>query len=339
MEDVEKIITGELRPFIKDVKGDDFYSPLFRGLAIIAPNFQPHYTINFPAPLFSSKIKYYKRLIDNSITDELNKLFELLGSSESDLILFHRKKLFEKIKSYIESVQRYIEINQFDLSEITSKYADFSINVQHNESTYIFNYMLSALFRCYLEFQAHYIQFIEEDKRQTISDFYTLILKKQVPENPYIEGVVENTIIHAPEEGVDSESTHEEISVSVQLVQDNYSRFVNEVKPYIFEDLPKFAQLSKENQKRLITLIVSNELPFAVAMLQFLEYPKRLKEVYSLNKEKQYSHIAKALGFSKRSVKGNFLVLSPNSDEDRSRYTSFQNEKKVEEEYNLLLPK
>jgi|LSQX01.2.fsa_nt_gb hypothetical protein len=339
MEDVEKIITGELRPFIKDVKGDDFYSPLFRGLAIIAPNFQPHYTINFPAPLFSSKIKYYKRLIDNSITSELNKLFELLGSSESDLILFHRKKLFEKIKSYIESVQRYIEINQFDLSEITSKYADFSINVQHNESTYIFNYVLSALFRCYLEFQAHYIQFIEEDKRQTISDFYTLILKKQVPENPYIEEVVENTIIHVPEEGVGSESTHEEISVSVQLVQDNYSRFVNEVKPYIFEDLPKFVQLSKENQKRLITLIVSNELPFAVAMLHFLEYPKRLKEVYSLNKEKQYSHIAKALGFSKRSVKGNFLVLSSTSDEDRSRYTSYLYENKVEEEYNLLLYK
>ncbi len=186
MEDVEKIITGELRPFIKDVKGDDFYSPLFRGLAIIAPNFQPHYTINFPAPLFSSKIKYYKRLIDNSITDELNKLFELLGSSESDLILFHRKKLFEKIKSYIESVQRYIEINQFDLSEITSKYADFSVNFQHNECTYIFNYILTALIRCYLEFQAHYIQYIEEDKQYSISDFYIQILKKQTPENTFI---------------------------------------------------------------------------------------------------------------------------------------------------------
>lgn len=186
MEDVEKIITGELRPFIKDVKGDDFYSPLFRGLAIIAPNFQPHYTINFPAPLFSSKIKYYKRLIDNSITDELNKLFELLGSSESDLILFHRKKLFENIKSYIESVQRYIEINQFDLSEITSKYADFSVNFQHNECTYIFNYILTALIRCYLEFQAHYIQYIDEDKQYSISDFYIQILKKQTPENTFI---------------------------------------------------------------------------------------------------------------------------------------------------------
>jgi hypothetical protein len=186
MEDIEKIVIGELRPFITDLKGDDYYSPMFRGLTLITPNFQPHYKISFPAPLLSSKIKYYKRLVDNNITSELNKLFELLDRGEADLILFHRKKLFEKIKSYLEDTQRYIVFNQFDLSEITSKYADFSVNFQHNECTYIFNYILTALIRCYLEFQAHYIQYIEEDKQYSISDFYIQILKKQTPENTFI---------------------------------------------------------------------------------------------------------------------------------------------------------
>lgn len=338
MEDIEKIVIGELRPFITDLKGDDYYSPMFRGLTLITPNFQPHYKISFPAPLLSSKIKYYKRLVDNNITSELNKLFELLDRGEADLILFHRKKLFEKIKSYLEDTQRYIVFNQFDLSEITSKYADFSVNFQHNECTYIFNYMLTALIRCYLEFQAHYIQFIEDDKQHTISDFYTQILKKQVPENPFIEEVVEVSVPVSKEEVV-IENTDEDISIATQLAQDNSSRFINEVTLYKFEDLPKYAQLNKDNQKRLITLIVSRGLPFAIAMLHFLEYPERLKDAYSMNKEKQYRHIAKALNASVRSVKGNFLVLNPNSDEDRSRYTSFQNEKKVEEEYNLLLPK
>lgn len=94
--------------------------------------------------------------------------------------------MFEKIKSYLEDTQRYIVFNQFDLSEITSKYADFSVNFQHNECTYIFNYILTALIRCYLEFQAHYIQYIEEDKQYSISDFYIQILKKQTPENTFI---------------------------------------------------------------------------------------------------------------------------------------------------------
>ena len=55
---------------------------------------------------------------------------------------------------------------------------------------YIFNYMLTALIRCYIEFQARYKQFIDEDRQFLISDFYTQILKRQTPENTFIEEVV-----------------------------------------------------------------------------------------------------------------------------------------------------
>lgn len=186
MTNIESIMIGDLRPFKQDSKGDDFYSPAFRGLASVEPKFQPCYKINFPAPLLSPKTKYYKRLIDNDITNKLNELFELLDGNGADLILFHRKKLFVLIKSHLESIQKYIDFNQHDLSEITSRYADFSKNLQHSECTYIFNYMLTALICCYIEFQEHYKQFIDEDKQFTISDFYTQILKRQTPENTFI---------------------------------------------------------------------------------------------------------------------------------------------------------
>lgn len=197
MTNIESIVIGDLRPFKQDSKGDDFYSPAFRGLALVEPKFQPCYKINFPAPLLSPKTKYYKRLIDNDITNKLNELFELLDGNGADLILFHRKKLFELIKSHLESIQKYIDFNQHNLSEITSRYADFSKNLQHSECTYIFNYMLTALIRCYIEFQARYKPFIDEDKQFTISDFYTQILKRQTPENTFI---TENpAIIHIEE--------------------------------------------------------------------------------------------------------------------------------------------
>jgi len=41
-----------------------------------------------------------------------------------------------------------------------------------------------------------------------------------------------------------------------------------------------------------------------------------------MNKEKQYKHIAKCLSAVERSVKGNFLVLNPQSKEDRLKYTA-----------------
>jgi hypothetical protein len=186
MTNIESIVIGDLRPFKQDSRGDDYYSPAFRGLASVEPKFQPCYKINFPAPLLSPKTKYYKRLIDNDITIKLNELFELLDGNGADLILFHRKKLFELIKSHLESIQKYINFNQHDLSEITSRYADFSKNLQHSECTYIFNYMLTALIRCYIEFQARYKLFIDEDRQFSISDFYTQILKRQMPENTFI---------------------------------------------------------------------------------------------------------------------------------------------------------
>jgi hypothetical protein len=189
MNEIDSILHSELRPFIADTKSDDYYTPLFRGLKIVRENFTPHYAITFPAPEFSAKVKYYKRLIDNSVTNELNRLFDALQDGGTDLILFRRKKLFEKIKSALDEIKRYIEQNQYDLATIISPHADFSVNTQHAECVYIFNYMLTALIRCYMEFQNHFIEHIEPDKRFEIADFFTQILKRQVPANTFIQHI------------------------------------------------------------------------------------------------------------------------------------------------------
>jgi hypothetical protein len=331
MTDIQEIIIGELRPFLPDDKGDEYYSPLFRGIIPVAAEFQPHFKVDFPAPLLSVKVKYYKRLIDNSIIYELNNLFGLLDNKGGNLILFHRKKLFEKVKSILENSQRYIEHNQYDLSEITAQFADFYTNPQHNECNYIFNYIITALIRCYMEFQSHFIDFIEKDKRFSIADFYTQVLKRQVPQNTCIlETTAQHEIEITPIEGND---------VAILTAQDNYTRFMHEVQPYQFAELPKYKCLSAENQMRLAHLIVSRGTPYAVAMLHFLEYPERLKAVYSMNKERQYKHIAKCLDAVERSVKGNFLVLNPQSNEDRLKYTATENEQSVKEDYFSLTNK
>ena len=337
MTNIESIMIGDLRPFKSDSKGDDFYSPAFRQLASVEPKFQPCYKINFPAPLLSPKTKYYKRLIDNDITIKLNELFELLDGNGADLILFHRKKLFELIKSHLESIQKYIDFNQHDLSEITSRYADFSKNLQHSECTYIFNYMLTALIRCYLEFQTRYKHFIDEDRQFLISDFYTQILKRQTPENTFIEEVITIPVVPVSVENHYHEDTKAESDFAVQLAQDNYTHFMAEVNLYHFTELPKVNVLSAENQNRLIANIVGNGTPYAIAMLDFLEYPDWLHKKYSMNKEGIYGHIAKAISAPHRTVKGNLLALNPDSNSDWSKYTACQHEQKVKEDYKKLL--
>ncbi|GHV44168.1 hypothetical protein FACS1894180_5190 [Bacteroidia bacterium] len=339
MIDIHKITVGELRPFLPDTRGDDYYSPLFCGLAKVGENFQPLYKIDFSAPLLSAKVKYYKRLIDNSITAELNALFELLDTQKSDnLILFHRKKLHDKVKSALQQTQRYITHNQYDLQTVTSKHADFSNDLQHAECTCIFNYLITALIRCYMEFQSRYVEFIEEDKRVSIPEFYVQVLKIAVPDKTFIQEIQAITIEpQQPTAKIQAEPKEKDFAV--QLEEDNYNRFMQETQPCQFAELQKYRTLSTENQMRLIRQIVGQGVPYAVAMLEYLGYPERLKTVYSMNKEKQYSHIAKCLNAVVRSVKGNFLVLNPNSNEDRLKYTAAENEQSVKDFYFSLTDK
>ena len=100
-----------------------------------------------------------------------------------------------------------------------------------------------------------------------------------------------------------------------------HEKFLSELTPYKFTELEKVKCLNSNQQRRLIDTIVEYDTPSAVAMLYFLDLPKKLKTEYGCNKVKQYSIIAKSLGVSERTVKGNFLTVSnPNSTEDQYKY-------------------
>ena len=109
------------------------------------------------------------------------------------------------------------------------------------------------------------------------------------------------------------------------------------VNPYRFTELPKLIALNDTAKNSLIKEIVENPLHYSVAMLSFLGYLDNLKKAYSLNKEKIYSHISKALNSDVRTIKGNCLVLNPNSNEDRYKYQADQYIEKVEKDYNNIL--
>jgi hypothetical protein len=75
----------------------------------------------------------------------------------------------------------------------------------------------------------------------------------------------------------------------------------------------------------------------AVAMLDFLQYPKYLQKTYSLKKEQIYRHIAQALSIAIRTVKGHLLGLNPASKEDTYRYSAIDFITEAKKFYNSLL--
>lgn len=177
---IDSIIRFELCPLQETNQGNDYYEPLFRQLGIVEENFDASYNIKFEAPEFSSKVKYYKRLIDNAITKYLNGV--LSDENKKDIVLYKRKKLRDLVSSYLTDIKDIIVKNNLDL-DIIITVRDYSKALHLNECTYIFHYLILSLIRCYMEFQQYYIEMIESDKQLTVDDFFVQMLQWRKTEN------------------------------------------------------------------------------------------------------------------------------------------------------------
>lgn len=186
LDTIKKIIHLDLCPLKGGNQGNDYYESKFRQLGIVEEKFAASYSVNFKAPLLSSKVKYYKRLIDNDIATCLND--KLFVEPKENLILYYRKNLQDKVTAHLSDIKNVIEKEQLDLDIVLSIH-DYSKDLLHNECTYIYHYMILALIRCYLEFQHHFIESIESDKQLSIDDFFVQRLQWKAPEKVGIEEI------------------------------------------------------------------------------------------------------------------------------------------------------
>lgn len=148
------------------------------------------------------------------------------------------------------------------------------------------------------------------------------------------------------------ESYHNELPSGEEMMENEiirkYNHFIDVTKPFHFTDCPKVNALTRSQRGQLINKIVGhadNLGAYAVAMLRFLEYDIWMKEQFAKNnvhsrgitQQEIYKHWNDALSLSnERGVKGNYLVLNPNSKEDKNMYSAWRYTKVVEEDYEKI---
>lgn len=103
-----------------------------------------------------------------------------------------------------------------------------------------------------------------------------------------------------------------------------------------FFSLPMVQILSESNKLKLVEIISSNNVPFAIAMFEHLNFIKHLEKEYFKTKPRLYKGIAEWFDVGTRGVKGNILVLVRTSKEDRVRYTADQQREIAQIEYEKL---
>lgn len=286
-------------------------------------------TLHFDYPIVSKRVSLAKRLIDNGIYTDYNHLVSHLESFEiGNRALYQFRQLKQAIIPVICDLQQIIEENKYDLSSLGSKNANYKTDLPYFENTYICHYAQQMLIWYLLEYQAHFITHIPEDKRVQLDDIYVQHLKIAVPDTIHISTTPHNqTVKKANAREIDLDAEIERMPTNAQI-------FINEVKPYGFLELPKVLDIQENNRALFVTHIMGQPVPYIVAMMNLLGYPKHLKAEYNFTVEKVCKHLGKALnGVSSRQIKGNLNILKPLSKEDPNRYTSQQYIADVERDY------
>lgn len=125
-------------------------------------------------------------------------------------------------------------------------------------------------------------------------------------------------------------------ALPTQQIETKTNKLKVELGKYGFFELPMVKQLSEPSKQDLVELISTNDLPYIIAMVEYLGFLKHLKAEHFSTDNKLFKAVAKCLEGAERAVRGNIYVLSEISRENRTRYTAHQQKQKVQKDYEAL---
>lgn len=103
-----------------------------------------------------------------------------------------------------------------------------------------------------------------------------------------------------------------------------------------FFELKKVKSLSHDGQSKLIELLILNDIPYRIALFDFLGFLKYLVNEKLLTNTAIHKKISALFECSSDTIKGNMLALNEHSKIDKDRYTSHLHKEKVKTDYNSL---
>ncbi|MBL7821272.1 MAG: hypothetical protein JNL65_11715 [Saprospiraceae bacterium] len=110
------------------------------------------------------------------------------------------------------------------------------------------------------------------------------------------------------------------------------------INKFGFSELPMVKKLTQSQVKALYDLLGQKDLPYQIAMLNFLGFIDYVLNNHFKSKFEMYGQLGKWLnsGNNIRAVKGNLSTLSLKSREDKTKYTAHLHKETVKNDYQNL---
>lgn len=126
------------------------------------------------------------------------------------------------------------------------------------------------------------------------------------------------------------------VSNSKNINGDKIHLLITQLNNYGFNELDKIQAIISANSNNIYQLLIDNDLPYKIALLDHLGFISHLQKNHCNTKDKTYSKLSEILKEDYRSIKGNCLVLNPISKENRIRYTAHNHKENAERDYQNL---
>lgn len=226
-----KIIFGDLRPWINRGIHEDKYKQLTSEIKKESLTYIPNYKVDFKKP-FNAKTKYFHTLIVNESIRYRNSICQLVSEAEKESlkVFWVNTTLTKKIIPKIKDLLKVYQLQGFNTEPII---------IESKADTYILDCLKVELVYMYLEVQKGFSNLVKEEILE-LEDLYSSILEEDIPNPSYIKQealsipnlVIENKPIFKEQKEIEivEKTEFTPLKGDIQRKNSNKSKF-------IFDDL------------------------------------------------------------------------------------------------------
>lgn len=123
---------------------------------------------------------------------------------------------------------------------------------------------------------------------------------------------------------------------TIEIIPSKSTKLKDELTKVGFFEMDYTKTLTDTQKDKLIQLINDKELPYKIALLDYIGFIDYLHKQHYTLRQDLYKRLAEILSVTERGVKGNILVLVKKSKEDKKRYTAYKHKEKVKKDYQNI---
>lgn len=186
---LDEILHKKLRPWLDSNLQDVKYAPKLSEVKEVLPAYPYRFEINFLRP-FDNKTKFYSRVVNNAVAEDVSNIISLIKSSDHDdeILYWLNDTLDKKLKSRIQEIGDVLKEKDYSPIYLKKSFVPSQDDKPHQANTYIMQLLKLAYMQVYLEIQEEFKNF-----RNDIlipEDFYLQLLNEEAPDKIPISKVV-----------------------------------------------------------------------------------------------------------------------------------------------------